>query len=290
MKNFYLREGVLDEAASGSGAPPAAQDTPPASQDAPAVDPLPDFLKDVKDPDVINGVSMLRDFKDVGTLAKSYVHAKQFIGKDKVAIPSKHADEKEWNDVLKKLGLPETVDKYELAKDKDSMMDDAFFGNLKTSLHKAGVLPRQAGAIAKFMDEHIKKGLDSTKETLAAYEKESESKLQKEWGESFIARASLAKDVVKNFGDDEFKTYIKERGLQSDYHLVKFLSKIGEKMNGDHIAPRGDNSSSFSTPANAMEELNELRVTPAAMDNSHPNHQHVMNQMEKLAKLAYSQK
>jgi hypothetical protein len=266
--------------------PTVTPDPTPADQEMS----LPDFLKDAKDTDVTSNVQILKDFKDVETLAKSYIHAKKFVGVDKVAVPTKFAKDEEWTNLYKKLGLPETVDKYELQKDKDSKMDDEFFTNLKTTLHASGILPRQANNIAKFIDSKINGDVEMTKQVLEKHAVENETKLKNEWGDSFTARVSLAKDVVKTHGDDEFKQYISERGLQSDYHLVKFLSRIGEKMSGDSIAPRGESIGNINTPADAMVTLDNLRLDSAAIDPNHPNHRHVIAEMERLAKIAYSSK
>ena len=47
-------------------------------------------------PEEIRGHSSLEHINDIGALAKSYVHAQQMVGADKVALPGKSATADEW--------------------------------------------------------------------------------------------------------------------------------------------------------------------------------------------------
>ena len=55
----------------------------------------------------------LSSISDVGSLAKSFVHAQRMVGADKVAIPKDDASPDDWNEYYNRLGRPE---KYEISK------------------------------------------------------------------------------------------------------------------------------------------------------------------------------
>ena len=65
-------------------------------------------------PEDIREHKSLSTIKDVGGLAKGFVHAQSMIGADKIAIPGKFATEDDWNPVWDKLGRPESAEAYEL--------------------------------------------------------------------------------------------------------------------------------------------------------------------------------
>ena len=65
----------------------------------------------------------------VDNLAKSYVNAQKMIGADKIIVPNKYAEANEWQDVFTKLGLPESVDKYEISAKEE--VDQEFFDKFK---------------------------------------------------------------------------------------------------------------------------------------------------------------
>ncbi len=68
----------------------------------------------------------------VDNLAKSYVNAQKMIGADKIIVPNKYAEANEWKDVFTKLGLPESVDKYEISTKEE--VDQEFLINLSKLL------------------------------------------------------------------------------------------------------------------------------------------------------------
>ena len=50
-------------------------------------------------PEEIRGHKSLETIKDVGSLAKGFVHAESMIGSDKIAVPGKWATDDDWSAV-----------------------------------------------------------------------------------------------------------------------------------------------------------------------------------------------
>src|SRR5256885_6120890 len=64
-------------------------------------------------PDDLRTEPTLASFKDVSTLAKSFVDTKRMVG-DSIRLPKSDASPEEWGKLYDKLGRPAAPDKYEL--------------------------------------------------------------------------------------------------------------------------------------------------------------------------------
>ena len=91
-------------------------------------------------PEDIRAEPSLKNFSDIGGLAKSYVHAQRLIGSDKVPIPGKSATEEDWDMVYSRLGRPTDVNGYEIEmpkafeeKDSQRFREAAFKAGLNGS-------------------------------------------------------------------------------------------------------------------------------------------------------------
>ena len=102
----------------GTGTAPQGGDgTPGAGTPAPGTtlggggepsfrDSLPEDLRDH---------ASLKDFNDVGSLAKSFVHAQSMIGSDKINLPTDKSTPEQWSQFYKELGRPDSVDGYDVS-------------------------------------------------------------------------------------------------------------------------------------------------------------------------------
>ena len=102
---------------------------------------LPDFDWRSQIPEEIAGHKSLETIKDVGSLAKGFVHAQSMIGADKVVIPPASATPDEWTDFYAKTGRPEEPAGYELG---DVDIDEDTGNWFKDLAHSAGLRPDQA--------------------------------------------------------------------------------------------------------------------------------------------------
>src|SRR5690554_6452317 len=93
-------------------------------------------------PESFRADAVFSRFKDMESLLASYKSAQSMVGMDKIPIPGKHATDDDWKQVFGRLGLPESVDKYEMKLPEG--VDADFVKAFKETAHKAGVLPKQA--------------------------------------------------------------------------------------------------------------------------------------------------
>ena len=255
--------------------------TPPITADSTT----PDLSWKNSLPDDIKSDPSLGHINDINALAKSYVHSQRQLGADKIIVPSKHADDAEWKGVFTKLGLPESVEKYEVTPSDPKTVDKDFFGAFKQQAFDLGILPHQAQKLSTWYDEKSKSLISTIEDQKAIESKEKLEALRKEWGQGFDTKTLAARAAIKQFDDEEntFSEYLNTSGLGNDPILIKFFNKIGESMNEDSF--KGDSIANIGkTPEQAQAEINSIFGNPKHPHNvaDHPEHDSAVKEMKKL--------
>lgn len=227
-------------------------------------------------PEEFRNDQSISTFKDVGDLAKSYIHAQKLIGKDKVVLPSNSATAEEWSAFYQKLGMPE-ADKYAV----EGLGDDEASVKLKELFVKNNILPNQGKEILNFLANEY--SMDESEDT-AAYQsaiQEGIEELKADWGESFEPNLQRAIAVVDTFGDDNLKSYLNETGLGDDPQLIRLFAKIGAQFNEDSFKgePQG-----FISKQDAQARINAMYSDPnhPIMNSQDSRHKDALVEMEKL--------
>ena len=250
-----------------------------------AVD-VPEVAQSVEDwrdsiPEEIRGQSSLEHINDIGALAKSYVHAQQMVGADKVALPGKSATADEWGEVYAKLGRPESPDGYELAYNnipEGAEMDNDMVSWFKDTAHKIGMNTQQAQVLLDAYNEMQFADAESIGMEAQARIDAVESDLRKEYGQAFDDRMALANGVLAEFGNPDITEVQLADGtmLGDNPEIIRMLANMGvylrDKMGEDML--EGVQTSGGITPSDAMQKLGEITApnTPY-WDARHPEHQ-----------------
>lgn len=215
-------------------------------------------------PEEMRSEKSLETFKDIPSLAKSYIETKKMMG-GAVAMPKADAKPEDWDAFYTRLGRPESPDKYELKRPESpagGKWDENLEKEFKIVSHASGLQPRQAQSLLDWFNK-------TQSEHVANYTKSMEEgvgKLKTEWGAKFDERVSVASRAVKELGGDELKTMLEETGLGNNPILIKVFAKIGESMaestfvTGDtgHV----DNSSKDALKIKADAILAEIHANP----------------------------
>lgn len=235
-------------------------------------------------PEDIKGNVALQTFSDVGSLAKSYLHAQSLVGKKGIIPPGAKATDEEMSSFYRSLGQPE-LEKFEIKVAEDAGLDSDTISGFKEVAHKAGLLPQQAQGV---LDWYLKRET----ETLAALEKSVETEsnqaiadLKKEWAAGYDKNVSFAQMAVKELGGEEFQTYLRESGLGNDVNVIKFMAKVGELLGEDKL--RGHGGGKFGkTPTEIQREIDQIRGDPKHpyFDKTHPGHKHATQEMDERYK------
>ena len=204
-------------------------------------------------PEEIRGHKSLETISDVGSLAKSFVHAESMIGSDKIPVPGKWATDDDWSVVYNKLGRPEASGDYKLeaseAADADTL--DWF----KSTAHKIGLNSSQAQNL-----------LNEYEERMGSHAETSNSELED------LVDLTTA-DGVK-FGDHP--------------DIIKMFANVGdyirEKIGEDSIA--GPKGAGVMAPDEAQQKLAEIRKQGSPYwDVRHPEHDWYVNEALKFGEM-----
>lgn len=239
-------------------------------------------------PDEFKSDPSIQGFKSPADLVKSYIHAQKMVGADKVVIPGKHATEDDWKGVFKKLGLPESPDKYELPAEG---ADPEFLKGFKEAAHKHGILPKQAQELYGWYAQAQKAAVEKAKVDYESQVKIGLDKLKEEWGgeAEYTKNMSVAKKALFNFFGKDTVEWVEKTGLGNDPQFIKLMNKVGKAMGEDAI--KGEGGVSFNDSDESIhKQIEEILKNPSGpyWDASHPEHdkavQHVQGLYGRLGK------
>jgi len=255
-----MSDSLLGGSDGGNAAPPASQNGNPPTTQTPAVDWKASLPEDLR------SEPSLQSIKEIGDLAKSYIHAQKMVGKDKIVVPDKFATPDDWRkNVFNKLGLPETEDKYDFKVKEGSKLDADFIKGFKAEAFKNGILPHQAEQLAGWYDEKMAAFESTYSKTMEDNTKANIESLKKEWGAGFEKNVKIANVVLEKFADPEIMEHLKNSGFANDTKLVKLLHKMGAAVLDDKVLGDAINTNAGLSPEDAKIEVNKI-----IGDKNHP--------------------
>lgn len=240
----------------------------------------------------------LASFKDVTSVAKSFVETKRMVGTKldgMVKVPGETATPEErsaWNAAT---GVPESPDKYGIEwptlPEGSAWNPQQQAEGLKV-LHDLGISAKQApGLVALYTQMELQRQ-DAETQAAAAKRGEAEAALAKAWGPKdsplykrnvAVAREAL-RVVADKIGDPTVAEYLEEHG--NDPRLVRFLTTVGE----DYLES-GSITSDLPgglSPDEAQRRIDAMRAdkTNAFHNPMHPDHQASNDEMLRLTALS----
>lgn len=232
---------------------------------------------------------VLKKYTSVEALAGAYVNAQKLIGADKIPVPSKHTTDEEWNQIYRKLGLPEKEEEYAVKFKEGTSIDDDFTKAFKANAHKFGVLPKQAQALADwFSDVNINAEKAVQGEMAKQYEA-GVANLKKDWGNAFDLNIARANKALSELGGKETVEHFIKSGYGGDEKVMRFLAKVGETVFGEHKVVEGQGTSSAMNPQELDAEIRRVQAEPGYYDKSHPNHKAIVKEVADLYAKRYPQ-
>ena len=145
-------------------------------------------------PEDIRNEQCLSTWKDIPSMAKSFVNAQRMVGKDKIGIPTESSTEDEWSNFHSAGGRPDEAAGYALTRPQDfpeELYDDGLAGKAQELFHKIGLSKKQADALFEFNNTNI---LGASKDFEQGQENATQAtidKLQQDWGQDFERRIWL---------------------------------------------------------------------------------------------------
>lgn len=248
-------------------------------------------------PDDLKSHASLKDIKDIPSLAKSFVHAQQLVGAEKLPKPQKNWTEAQWNDFYKGVGRPETPDKYsykpDMTKFEGIQIDDAKMATTKAQLHKLGLTDSQVSGALDYYLGTVASQAKEINDARTAQQTIAMTALRQEFGDDYDTKLSIAGGVVKKFGSPELHELVEKEGLGNNPAFIKLFASIGEAMMDDKAVGSGFGLV-VTDAATALAEINQLKgdadFQKALGDRSNPGHKVALEKWEMLHGKAYPPK
>jgi len=240
-------------------------------------------------PEDLRSNPSLKNINDIGSLAKSYVHAQRMVGADKIPLPTNNSTDDDWIKVYDKLGRPADI------KDYDVTMPDMFDGNgFRESIHAAGLNQKQAASVAEFINSQS----EAANEKLNAYQEQAkldtEAELRQEYGKAFddkIKRAqSAAKYLLGSKGDPTSKDnilgnirLIDGRMLGDHIDIIRMFEAMSHEIAEDDLK-LGNSSERAMTPQDAQDEIDKIQADRNGpyWQKHHPEHDKMVARVQEL--------
>ncbi len=228
-------------------------------------------------------------FKDVGSLAKSYVHAQKLRNEKGLIRPADDAPEEEWNVFYAAIGRPETPDKYEFSEaslPEGHEIDPEMEKSFREQAHKVGLTKSQAATLRDWYLKHSTDTISGFEALLKERRDQAETTLRKEWGAKFEENLDRARAALHQFvppeNMQETLTAL-DSGPGNDPALIKLFYNIAEAMTEDPLVGRRAALNSQT----ALEKALEITRHPAYIDGNHPEHRQKVKEAQELFSLAY---
>lgn len=257
-------------------------------------------------PDELRMEPSLKDFKDVGSLAKSYVHANKMIG-NSIRIPSEDTSDEarqkfyeklkgipnvavldDVNNVYSKLGVPSSATEYqvEINEDYKDVINPELVGSFKEFALEHKLNNAQVNALIDYQANIIQ---SSFKEAYTTPE-DAEAALRKTWGEDYdnrFAGAQLAAKALSEKYPEDYKKLM-TGPLQNNPLLLDLLAERGRGLQEGHGAVQGKTINYGLSPEEAKYKVEELRSDEGFMkayyNATHPQHKEAVEKMNNLYK------
>ncbi|WP_341749861.1 hypothetical protein [Candidatus Tisiphia endosymbiont of Sialis lutaria] len=229
-------------------------------------------------PEEIRKSESLGKFKDVSSLAQSYLEAEKSLNQ-RVAVPKDDSSDEEWHKFYCRLGLPEDK-KY---TDKRSKEDEEYLTRYEDMFYQSGLSKRQG---EKLLNSLYCFSQDLQKQQQNAIEQTRHSHidwLKNNYGEGFDSKMTVMQAALSKFGSKELA------GLIEDSHyapaLVDLLVRVGETLKSDSLVT-GKELPTINNRDGALAEIEKLESDPEFVvklkTKDHTGHEQAVKRMQQL--------
>lgn len=214
-------EEVLDPPADPPADPPV---------DPPADPPTDDWRAVIKDDKIKEHAGR---YTDIESLAKNNFEMRQKLS-DNVGVPGKDASDDEISAYRKAIGMPESLEKYELTAPEGTDEDMQDFW--KKTFYENDIPPTKAAKLQEATEGLITKLKEREVEADKAFAKATDDALREEWkGDEYKRNMEFGKRAFKEIFaeniEDVTKMEMKDGRFLMDHPLlVKGFAKLGREM------------------------------------------------------------
>jgi len=240
-----------------------------------------DWHKSLSD-ETLHEDETLPRFKNVESLAKSYLHVRRQVPLDKMAIPNENSTDEDWEKWHEAGGRPPTAVDYNLKRPDD--FPEEYWSDERTNkwmerFHKAGLNHKQVQALFADYNADMLEAIKAQNDAIVANRQEVKDGLFKDWGAAYEQRKHQGDYAVEKGtdGDADFKARLTAK-FGDDPDFIRFASNIGGKFaeHGDIV------SAKIPTPGDIQAEIDKEMQTAAYKDGRNPGHKAAVQRVAKL--------
>lgn len=285
--------------------PPAPPPTPPAELVLPSPEPSPTPTPSPEGswldtlPEELKGDATLQRFKDVPSLAKSYVEARKKIGEQGLKLPGDDASLQEIREKMTALGCPESVEKYDLgdfAPPEGMPWSPEFQTDALAAMHQHGLNSPQARGMLGWFTQASQAAFQAEQQAQEKIHGEWDAKLAEKWGAAIEERSDLAERTIRHALGDEAAAVAQARlpdgGLLRHHPGFRDLLATAGALLAEHRLLGDAAPTRFAnTPDQAIAALEEFNADAghreALMNPRHPKHAEMVEKRRELYQQAY---
>lgn len=244
-------------------------------------------------PEDLRGEPSLQDIKDLGSLAKGYVHAQKMTGADKVVLPSANASDEEMGEFYNKLGRPEQADGYEVPTENMPQvdLDKDLLGGFFEEAHRVGLNKQQAAALVRWQAQQTESYMSDAVQQQESGLEEAQAKMRKEFGAAYDQKMEMATTALKQFGGEELVNLLNSTGLGNEPAVIKAFANVGKAIANDEIIGGGGRQGFLMSPSEAKQAIADRKKDPNFMksyqERDAMGHKEAVSEMQKLFATAY---
>ena len=218
---------------------------------------------------------------------ESYRNLEKFAGgsKNLLEIPGPDAEPTKLDEFYNRLGRPDAPDKYDLKMPENG--DPALADWFKQTAHKNGLTTKQASALFNEWNSMSGEKMQAWEAEARESSEKAIGELKKEWGQGFDKQIDMGKRAVAALGFDQTALSAYEAKLGTA-DMLKLFAKLGSKMGEDSFEDgnRGGGSGFGTTPAEARQQIADLKADKQFMDAYMKGSTEHVNKMKRLMEAA----
>jgi hypothetical protein len=238
----------------------------------------------------------LADFKDVPSLAKSFLETKEMVGRKGIILP-KEGDDGDLARFRTEIGVPASPEEYDLngfQPPEDLPWSENLQSGMLRKLHEIGI---PNGQIRQILDGYAEvQGAEyqALQASAAEGHKNGEAALREELGAAYKPSMELCERAFKAAAGENFEALshrvLPDGTLLGDHPaFVRTFVNVGKQMSEHGLLGEksGGGTGFMMTPEAAKDEIAKIENNPALWDADNPEHAALQKRKDELYQMAY---
>lgn len=194
-------------------------------------------------------------FSDVGAAMQSYHNLEKFVGvpQEQIFRIPQEGDQTAYREAMRKLGLPEKPEQYELKGGSDP----TWMSEVAQIMHKHGVAKTAAQGLVADVNAAAQKRMAAQAEVRTQKMADAEHTLRREWGQAYEQNLAVAKSALAKTGITEEQAMKVQDALGPDL-FVRAFHKLGASFSEDSFVG-ARSAASAVTPGAASVQIAALK-------------------------------